>query len=183
MNLSMPTATPEQLRLGLAVAVALLLVAVLGQVIRRWFARRRLARRFAAARKGEARGRELLEAQGYTVLGAQCATSYALSLDGLNVEIALRADYVVTRAGLRFVAEVKTGTQAPLLRTPATRRQLLEYRVAFDVDGVLLVDAETGRIHVVQFPLMEPRADERLSPIGWIVVAAGIVALVVAGWR
>lgn len=183
MTLFMPAATPEQLRLGLALAVGLLAIVVLQQLARRWLARRRLALRFAAARKGEARGRELLEAHGYTVIGAQCAQSYVLSLDGVDVAIPLRADYVATRGGLRFVAEVKTGAQAPLLRTSATRRQLLEYRIAFDVDGVLLIDAEAGRIHVVKFPLMEPRKDERMSPLGWIVVAAGIVALVVAGWR
>jgi hypothetical protein len=183
MNLIMPSATPEQLRLGLAIAVGLLVLVVLQQLVRRWRARRRLALRFAAARRGESRGRGLLEASGYTVLGAQCAQSYVLSLDGVEVEIQLRADYVVTRDGLRFVAEVKTGALAPLLRTPATRRQLLEYRVAFDVDGVLLVDADARRIHVVQFPLAEPRAAESMAPLGWIVVAVGILAVVVAGWR
>ena len=36
---------------------------------------------------------------------------------------------------LACVAEVKTGRLAPRIDTPATRRQLLEYRLAFDVDG------------------------------------------------
>jgi hypothetical protein len=52
-----------------------------------------------------------------------------------------------------LVAEVKTGEVAPRLSTAATRRQLLEYRVAFDVDGVLLVCPERGTIQRVDFLL------------------------------
>ena len=65
----------------------------------------------------------------------------------------LRADYLVGHGALVFVAEVKTGLKAPRVETPGTRRQLLEYRIAFDVDGVLLVDVDAGRIQAVTFPL------------------------------
>ncbi|HET9625604.1 MAG TPA: hypothetical protein VFP84_29760, partial [Kofleriaceae bacterium] len=53
--------------------------------------------------------------------------------------------------GERLVAEVKTGEVAPRLATAATRRQLLEYLVAFGVDGVLLVCPELGTIQRVAF--------------------------------
>jgi hypothetical protein len=72
--------------------------------------------------------------------------------DGEPQAIELRADLLVSRAGRRFVAEVKTGASAPRLQTPATRRQLLEYSVAYDADGVLLVDIDAQRIHEVRFP-------------------------------
>jgi hypothetical protein len=35
---------------------------------------------------------------------------------------------------------------------PATRRQLLEYLLAFEVHGVLLVDLDEGRVRPVEFP-------------------------------
>jgi hypothetical protein len=124
----------------------------------------------------------LLEGCGYSVIGAQFGSSYTLAIDGEDLVIPLRADYLVTRGGLRYVAEVKTGVYAPHLRTSATRRQLLEYRVAFDVDGVLLVDAEEERIHVVQFPLPEKRARERLS-LGWIAIAVSLAVFLAAQWR
>ena len=44
------------------------------------------------------------------------------------------------------------GPQVARITHRATRRQLLEYAAVFDVDGVLLVDAEGGRIHRVEFP-------------------------------
>jgi hypothetical protein len=86
----------------------------------------------------------------------------------------VRADYVVGVSGRRYVAEVKTGVFAPRLETAATRRQLLEYRIAFDVDGVLLVDAETERVRLIEFPL-PPAAPA--GPLAWLVpLVAGIAA-------
>jgi hypothetical protein len=52
---------------------------------------------------------------------------------------------------------------------PATRRQLLEYRCAFGVDGVLLVDAEARRVHVIDFAL--PAAPTRAASLRAILVA------------
>lgn len=80
-------------------------------------------------------------------------------VDGEPLAVELHADYLVEgQPGddgrcERLVAEVKTGDQAPLLTTAATRRQLLEYRVAWRADGVLLVCPERGQIHRVDFPL------------------------------
>jgi len=70
----------------------------------------------------------------------------------IRLAMELRADYLVERGGELLVAEVKTGEEAPSLETAATRRQLLEYHVAFAVDGVLLVSPEQGTIQRVAFP-------------------------------
>lgn len=67
------------------------------------------------------------------------------------MEIELRADLLVRQGARRFVADVKTGAEAPKITTAATRRQLLEYRVAYAVDGVLLVDMASRRVHLVEF--------------------------------
>ncbi len=83
------------------------------------------------------------------------------------------------------MAEVKTGAAAPQLSTAATRRQLLEYRVAFDVDGVLLVDAEAGRVQRVVFPgvasLEAPFAGSRPWYLLWLTLAS-LVALAAWAW-
>jgi hypothetical protein len=86
----------------------------------------------------------------------------------------------VTRGGRRFVAEVKTGAQAPSLATAATRRQLLEYRQVFAVDGVLLVDVEAGRVAEVLFA---GAAGEGRAPLVLVAIAIALVvaALLVAG--
>ena len=139
------------------------------------------------ARRGESRAGEFLRARGYDVIAAQSVGGYAVSVDGEEVEVMLRADYLVARDGLRYVAEVKTGARAPHLRTPATRRQLLEYGVAFDVDGILLVDAEEWRIHEIRFPApRRPTARATpidFSPFGVAIAVAILVALVVLELR
>jgi hypothetical protein len=167
----------------LAVAIGAALLLALVEAVRRWFRRRALVVRFERARTGESRARQMLEANGYSVIAAQFAQSYTLMVNGVAMEVPLRADYLVARDGLRYVAEVKTGALAPQLRTSATRRQLLEYRVAFHVDGVLLVDAEDAKIHVVQFPLARRPLEPRTHALGWVVVVAGLVALLAAQWR
>jgi hypothetical protein len=97
----------------------------------------------------------------FTIVARQARTSWAPLVDGEPHETELRADYLVEARGERFVAEVKTGDEAPRLETAATRRQLLEYHVAFAVDGVLLVCPELGTIHRVEFPAPEPARASR----------------------
>lgn len=107
--------------------------------------------RSARAVAGESSAAALLAHAGYRVLGHQVAGSWTVHADGRPQTFDLRGDYLVARAGRRYVAEVKTGQQATRLSHPATRRQLLEYVAAFDVDGVLLVDADRETITHVEF--------------------------------
>jgi hypothetical protein len=95
----------------------------------------------------------LLRGAGFRIVARQARTRWVPVVDGEPHETELRADYLVEAGGELLVAEVKTGDEAPLLTTAATRRQLLEYHVAFAADGVLLVCPERGSIHRVEFPL------------------------------
>jgi hypothetical protein len=130
-------------------AVALILAAVLW--LRRRAAHRTAVRRAARALAGERDAGALLAAAGYQVLDMQCPLAWTIACDGEPLVIELRCDALVARDGRRLVAEVKTGARAPSLATAATRRQLLEYAVAYDADGVLLVDPEQGRVIEVDF--------------------------------
>jgi hypothetical protein len=123
-----------------------------------WLLRRRLRSFAGRASQAETRAARLLTGAGYVVLGAQVRCTYTVWIDERPLSIGLRADYVVRRKQRLYVAEVKSGRLAPSLETAATRRQLLEYRTAFDVDGVLLVDAETSCIHEIVF---EPSLGDR----------------------
>ena len=120
---------------------------------------RRLARRFSDWRRlrrsqwGERKAERLLVRHGFEILDRQVACTYTVDVDGDPVTIELRADLLVCNADGVFVAEVKTGRSAPSIRNAATRRQLLEYAVAYDAIGVLLVDMERGEYRQVRFPL------------------------------
>jgi hypothetical protein len=132
-------------------AAALLFLAV-ARALARWAGRRTARRRGARAVRGEREAEGLLHQLGYEVLERQAALAWSIECDGEAHPVQLRADLLVERAGRRYVAEVKTGTTAPLLTNAATRRQLLEYCVAYQVDSVLLVDIEASEVREVRFP-------------------------------
>jgi Holliday junction resolvase-like predicted endonuclease len=138
----------------LCVALAGALVAlVLARWARSWRGSRRARYRAGRAIAGEDGAAELLRRAGFTIVGRQVRTWWSPLVDGEPCETEVRADYLVEADGEILVAEVKTGEAAPRIETAATRRQLLEYHVAFDVDGVLLVCPERGVIHRVDFGL------------------------------
>lgn len=163
-------AIPREVLVAIA---ALAAIHVVITALRGWARRARLRVRVERALEGEREAAAILEDHGYTIEGAQVSTSYTIEVDGSPVEIALRADYVVARGGERFIAEVKTGQVAPRVQAPATRRQLLEYHVAFGASGVLLVDAETRSVHRIVFPA--PLPAPRSRPFAWVLVLAAIV--------
>lgn len=161
----------------LAAAFALALLWALAMAAGRWRAKAARQRRFVRAREGEREAAGLLEAGGFAIEGAQVVTHYDAIVDGVASRIELRADYLVTKHGRRYVAEVKTGRLAPRIETASTRRQLLEYRHAFDVDGVLLVDADGRRVHVVELPIS--RSSKKFPTFGWAAIVAALAAVVI----
>ncbi len=97
---------PRELLVALAVT-ALAWVAV--SSARVWLRRHCVRRRFGRGREGEREAAQLLEASGFVVEGLQVVATYEVRVDDRAVPISVRADYVVTKGGERWVAEVKTG--------------------------------------------------------------------------
>jgi hypothetical protein len=154
----------------LLAALALVVASVwLSARLRRWLTRRARVRRAARARAAERDALGLLEASGFSVVGCQVRQSWGVLSDGDELRFTLIADYLVERGGQRWVAEVKTGERALDLRHGPTRRQLLEYREAFGVEGVLLVDAEGGSLRSVRFFGAARRRPSR----SWLALAMG----------
>jgi hypothetical protein len=141
--------------------VKLVVIAIAAAVVALWLAARlrawrgsaRAKARAARAGEGEDAAAALLESAGYVIVERQARVTWAPLVDGAPVMMELRADYLVEGKGELLVAEVKTGDEAPSVTTAATRRQLLEYHVAFGADGVLLVCPERKAIHRIVFPL------------------------------
>lgn len=142
-----------------------LLVVVIGllavQSVRLYWLRTAAGRRMKAHRslgaKGERRARGLLEAHGYEITGEQVGGSYEIFVDDKTCPVRLRADFVVKKGGKTYVAEVKAGVESVKISGRTTRRQLLEYLFAFDVNGVLLVNMQQKRIFAIGFPSLKGR--------------------------
>lgn len=156
----MESIRPDTLWMCVAALASLVALGLAGWMVgTRWARGWAIQARARHAVEGEAAAAPLLRRAGYDVVASQVPGGWTLLADGERHDVALRADLLVARGGRRYVAEVKTGKVAPRLDFAATRRQLLEYRMAFGVDGVLLVDADARRVRVIEFPL----ADERTS--------------------
>lgn len=170
---------------GQALAVSLLVLALVVLVLA-WvssYPRRMARRRLRRAQVGEEQAAQLLEQAGYTVLAAQHEGSLTALVDEKPCSFALRADYLVrSRDGRLLIAEVKTGAVARTLQHGPTRRQLLEYALAYGelADGVLLVAPEQEQaITQVAFPLLRTRAQSWLPPfLVGAAAGAGILAAV-----
>lgn len=133
-----------------ALGVCCLLSALAGWMLRRGLRQRRLRVQVRRSQLAEQRAHDLLRSAGFWVYDQQVTRRYPFRVDGRRQLATVRADLLARRGRRRYVVEVKTGMVArPTLAT--TRRQLLEYRLAFGVDGVMLADLERGRLHRVDF--------------------------------
>ncbi|MEZ4265583.1 MAG: hypothetical protein R3F39_04330 [Myxococcota bacterium] len=147
---------PQSAAALVAVLVLLLLVLALGAAMGLALARRRVrgavGRSRALGAEGEITAESCLIEAGYAIVRRQASEVVAMLVDGDEQSALVRVDFLVSRAGRIYAAEAKGGAIAADPAYAPTRRQLLEYAVAFDVDGVLLVDAARGRILAVDFP-------------------------------
>ncbi len=137
-----------------AVCVAVLLVAIGAWCAIAW-KRRTMLERFDAGRAAEREAEFILAAAGFRVIARQISARWTMTVDGTRCEVDLRADLRVERHGRQWLVEVKSGAAAPDPLWPSTRRQLLEYSLAFGASELLLVDVTARRIHVVSFPDLE----------------------------
>ncbi len=94
---------------------------------------------------------KLLKEEGYKILSSQDRGIYKLKVNGETKEILVIPDFVVKKNGKVFIAEVKRGKEVGSIKNSHTRRQLLEYFMAYAPDGVLLLDMNNFTINTVEF--------------------------------
>src|SRR4051812_25820392 len=105
----------------------IVIVAVIAAIVALWLAARwrgwrgsgRAKVRAARAMAGEDDAAELLEAAGFTIVAVQPRLIWTVLVDDEPNPIELRADYLVRIDDEHYVAEVKTGDDAPRLSTAA----------------------------------------------------------------
>ncbi len=134
--------------------------------VTRFLLRLKLKKRFDRASLGEKEAEDLLEEWGYKIEETQTSSRLSMWINGEEFSYLVRPDAFAVKEDKRYLVEVKTGKQATNPKNTSTRRQLLEYFHGFDVEGVLLIDADLKKIHQIHF---EPRkvqvADRPLSVV------------------
>jgi Holliday junction resolvase len=163
----------ELLHQALLLALVLLLVLLGAWLATKWrVLRERKKARGAAKRglQGERDAEKLIKQLGYKIVLRHPPATYAMAVDGDPQGVQLTADFLLEQKGKRVLAEVKTG-KAAKLEHAETRRQLLEYQLAFGVDALLLIDMDAKQVRTVRFPL--PKAKSQLvAPLAPVAAKA-----------
>ena len=163
---------------GLFVGLALVALMLLGGWLTlKWNAFRARSAASKAAKTGlkaEREAEKVLKKLGYTLLQRQPPGSYWAVVEGEPMAVKVTGDLLVELKGKTYMAEVKTG-KAAKLDNAETRRQMLEYQLAFPVDGILLVDMDEKKVRTIRFPLPKPpaaAATVQTKAVRWVFAAA-----------
>lgn len=140
-----------QINILVIALISALIGAYLFFAITKFLLRLKLKKRFQRASIGEGTAQTLLEEMGYTIEETQKTSLLSMWINDEEFSYIVRPDAFAIKDNERYLVEVKTGKVATNPKHTATRRQLLEYFHGFDVDGVLLIDAELQKIHRVHF--------------------------------
>ena len=141
--------TEDNLTAALLIAIVLGLI-WFGWQIRKGWQSFLLSLNRKKGKKGEAAAIKALKKAGFKIIDDQMSLDGTLHVDGRMVHYQVRPDFLVSRDGNTFVAEVKTG-DATKISDRNTRRQLREYASLKGNGKVLLVDGQKGTISEIIF--------------------------------
>ena len=141
----------------------------------RWLRRRR----FRGAKRSEQKAAQLLERDGFKIISRQPTASSLTYIDGKPHTTTIRADFKAKKGWRTYVVEVKSGRTATRLNAK-TRRQLLEYQLAFRVNSILLVDMNKKKWREISFRWPSGRTNMLSTAMAVIVafILGGAVAYV-----
>lgn len=137
-------------------------------VWRRW----RIARRFRRGMIAEKHAARYLRRHGYKILAVQLQEKITVYVNGEEQESTVRADFLVRKGWKNYIVEVKSGQQGTV-RQAATRRQLLEYKLVYEPDGIILLDMEHHNLQKIEFAYHAGKRREWMR-YGIISILSGI---------
>lgn len=114
---------------------------------------KKIQRRFYKGRKAEKAAEKVLTKNGYTIIDVQKSKPLLLAIGSKIHRYLVRIDYLVRKRGRIYVVEVKSGEKIPYITNRETRRQMLEYYLAFQPSGILLLNMKNKNISEIRFQL------------------------------
>ncbi|AEG61277.1 hypothetical protein [Desulforamulus ruminis] len=113
-------------------------------------------RRVLKAGKAELAARKFLSSEGYKILSVQERVPVVTKINGKSHKSHIQADLIVQKGKEVFVVDVKTGQVAQQPNSPEIRRQLLEYYLVYQTDGVLVLDMDQKKLYRMEFQVAHP---------------------------
>lgn len=166
----------EQITWWLLVASCLLLGGLIYHFVTSCYRNWNINRRFKRGAVAEKNAVKFLRHHGYKILAAQLEETITVYVDGQPQKSKVRADFLVKRGWKKYIVEVKSGQQGTV-KLPNVRRQLLEYKLVYQPDGVLLLDMEHRNLQEIRFAYTKPKQ----SMLFWFGLTCLMTGLVVYG--
>ncbi len=116
-----------------------------------WFRTKKLKQRFSQSRCAEKEAEKILIKNGYTIIDRQKSKPLFITVGDKIHRYSVRIDYLVKKKGKVYVVEVKSGEKIPYITNRETRRQMLEYYLAYQPRGILLLNMKNKSISEVKF--------------------------------
>lgn len=110
----------------------------------------KIKRMLAKAKKAEREAIYLLKKNGFNVIGIQVKRNIMTYIDGKPYSGYVKVDFLAQKNRKKYVVEVKTGQQTRATQS-LVRRQLLEYFLVYNPQGILLLDMERKKIQTIEF--------------------------------
>lgn len=116
-----------------------------------WVSRRRSGRIEQRSVKSNPRARAVLEEAGYEILEIKPAVTVRMEVDDQSYPFVLKSDFVVSRAGRRYIVQLQQENKQVRLQSKLGRNSLLRDVLAFRADGILVVNIKKETLSLVRF--------------------------------
>ena len=151
-----------------------------------WLRAKRLRKRFSRSRQAEKEAEKILKKNGYVILDAQKSKPLLITIGDKIHRYLVRIDYLARKRGKVYVVEVKSGEKIPYITNRETRRQMLEYYLAYQPSGILLLNMKNKTISEVKFQF-ESTIRQKVIKLVYFLAGA-IFSLILyyllqGGWR
>lgn len=119
--------------------------------ITNWLRTKKLKQRFSKGRQAEKEAEKILRKKGYTIIDVQKSKPLHISIGDKIHRYLVRIDYLARKRGKVYVVEVKNGEKVPYITNRETRRQMLEYYLAYQPNAIVLLNMKNKSISEVKF--------------------------------
>ena len=154
--------------------------------INNWLRAKRLKKRFSKSRQAEKEAEKILRKNGYTIIDAQKSKPLLMTIGNRIHRYLVRIDYLVRKRGKVFVVEVKSGEKIPYITNRETRRQMLEYYLAYQPCGILLLNMKNKNISEVKFQFestMRQKVIKLVYFLSGAIFSLVLYYLLQGGWK
>ena len=120
--------------------------------IRNIIGSKRAVKRALISKTAENKAEKWLKHNGFLIIDKQQSKPLIIKAGAITHRYLIRIDFLVKKNGRTYVVEVKSGSQNKITNRE-TRRQLLEYFLAYQPYGIILFDMETKQFSEIKFLL------------------------------